>query len=173
VELAARARAIRLAAFDVDGVMTDGTLYIGAQGEAFKPFNILDGQGIKLLQSAGIAVAIITGRSSEAVAWRGRELGIGHVVQGAQDKVAELRTLAEGRGLDLAQCSFMGDDLADLEAMRACGLAVSVPNGVALVKEAAHYVTSTFGGKGAVREYCEWLLGQRGQLARASVVETD
>jgi 3-deoxy-D-manno-octulosonate 8-phosphate phosphatase (KDO 8-P phosphatase) len=173
VQLADRARAIRLAAFDVDGVMTDGTLYIGPQGEAFKPFNILDGHGLKLLQAEDIAVAIITGRTSDAVAWRAQELGIVIVVQGAGDKAIELRRIAESRGLELAQCSFMGDDLADLEAMRACGLAVSVPNGITPVKEAAHYVTSTFGGKGAVREYCDWLLRQRGQLAQASAVKPD
>ena len=166
-----RARAVRLAAFDVDGVMTDGTLYISGTGEAFKPFNILDGHGVKLLMAEGIRVGIITGRKSDAVAWRARELGIAHVVQGSPDKRADLARMAEALGLTLAQCSYMGDDLADLEVMRACVLAVSVPNGVAPVKDAAHYVTTTPGGRGAVREYCDWLLAQRGQLARADAVE--
>lgn len=166
-----RARAVRLAAFDVDGIMTDGTLYLSGTGEAFKPFNILDGHGVKLLMAEKIHVAIVTGRKSDAVAWRAKELGIAHVVQASNDKRADLERIAQGVGLTLAQCSYMGDDLADLEVMRACVLAVSVPNGVAPVRAAAHYVTATPGGRGAVREYCDWLLAQRGQLAHADAVE--
>jgi 3-deoxy-D-manno-octulosonate 8-phosphate phosphatase (KDO 8-P phosphatase) len=165
-----RARAVRLAIFDVDGVMTDGTLYIGAQGEAFKAFNILDGHGMKMLQAAGVATAIISGRSSEAVARRAAELSIAHVVQGSPDKVADFERLIGALGQAPAACSFMGDDLPDLELMRRCGLAVAVANAVAEVKECAHYVTRAAGGRGAVREFCELVLRARGQLGAPAAV---
>ena len=161
MELEERARRVRLAIFDVDGVMTDGTLYIGPQGEAFKAFNILDGHGIKMLQSAGVATAIISGRSSEAVARRAAELGVMHVVQGSSDKVASLRALCATAGVEAQHCSFMGDDLPDLEVMRLCGLAVAVANAVDAVKQAAHYVTRASGGRGAVREFSEMVLRTR------------
>ena len=170
MELAERARGLRLAIFDVDGVLTDGTLYIGPQGEVMKAFNILDGHGLKMLQGAGIATAIISGRSSEAVAWRARELGIAHVAQGVADKVAEFGRMRASAGVEAAQCSFMGDDIPDLAVMRLCGLAASVPNGADSVRAAAHYVTRAHGGRGAVREFCEMVLAARGQPARAGAV---
>jgi 3-deoxy-D-manno-octulosonate 8-phosphate phosphatase (KDO 8-P phosphatase) len=165
-----RARAVRLAIFDVDGVLTDGTLFIGPTGEIAKPFNILDGHGIKMLQHAGVATAIISGRSSEAVAFRARELSIEHVVQGSPDKVADFERLRGRLGLDAAACSFMGDDLPDLALMRRCGFAVAVANAVDAVKQAAHYVTRASGGKGAVREFCDYVLRARGQLADGPTV---
>jgi 3-deoxy-D-manno-octulosonate 8-phosphate phosphatase (KDO 8-P phosphatase) len=165
-----RARAVRLAIFDVDGVMTDGTLYIGAQGEAFKAFNILDGHGLKMLQSAGVATAIISGRSSEAVVRRAAELSIAHVVQGSADKVADFERLTARLGVAPSACSYVGDDLPDLALMRLCGLAVAVANAVDAVKEAAHYVTRASGGRGAVREFCELVLAARGQLGAATAV---
>jgi 3-deoxy-D-manno-octulosonate 8-phosphate phosphatase (KDO 8-P phosphatase) len=165
-----RARAVRLAIFDVDGVMTDGTLYFGAQGEAFKAFNILDGHGMKMLQAAGVATAIISGRSSEAVARRAAELSIGHVVQGSQDKVADFERLIGRLGHQPSACSFMGDDLPDLQLMRRCGLAVAAANAVAEVKQCAHYVTRASGGRGAVREFCELVLRARGQLGAPAAV---
>ena len=170
MELDERARAVRLAIFDVDGVLTDGTLYIGAQGEAFKAFNILDGHGVKMLQSAGVATAIISGRKSEAVAWRARELGIAHVVQGAADKVVEFERLCTALALEERACAFVGDDLPDLAVMRRCGFAVAVANAAESVKAAAHYVTHASGGRGAVREFCELVLRAQGQLERASAV---
>ena len=165
-----RARALRLAIFDVDGVMTDGTLYIGAQGEAFKAFNILDGHGVKMLQSAGIATAIISGRASEAVQRRAAELAIAHVVQGASDKLAAFHALLAQLGLEPSACAYVGDDLPDLPVMKACGLAVAVANAVDGVKARAHYVTRTPGGRGAVREFCELVLRAQGQLADARAV---
>jgi 3-deoxy-D-manno-octulosonate 8-phosphate phosphatase (KDO 8-P phosphatase) len=159
--LAGRARAVRLAIFDVDGVLTDGTLYIGAQGEAFKAFNILDGHGVKMLQAAGVATAILSGRSSEAVTRRAGELGIAHVVQGSADKVADFERLIAAVGVQPTDCAFVGDDLPDLEVMRRCGLAVAVANAVPAVKDAAHYVTRASGGRGAVREFCEMVLMHR------------
>jgi 3-deoxy-D-manno-octulosonate 8-phosphate phosphatase (KDO 8-P phosphatase) len=165
-----RARAVRLAIFDVDGVMTDGTLLIGPHGEIAKPFNILDGHGMKLLQHAGIATAIISGRSSEAVAWRARELAIEHVIQGCADKVADFERLRARLAVDAQACSFMGDDLPDLAVMQRCGFAVAVANAVDAVKHAAHYVTRASGGRGAVREFCDFVLRARGQLADRSAV---
>ena len=170
MELEARARAVRLAIFDVDGVMTDGTLYIGGQGEAFKAFNILDGHGVKMLQSAGVATAIISGRSSDAVVRRASELSIIHVVQGAKDKLAAFDELTARLGVQPAECAFMGDDLPDLPVMRNCGLAVAVANAVDSVKACAHYVTRASGGRGAVREFCELVLRAQGQLAQAGAV---
>jgi 3-deoxy-D-manno-octulosonate 8-phosphate phosphatase (KDO 8-P phosphatase) len=163
-ELVARARRVRLAIFDVDGVMTDGTLYIGSAGEALKAFNILDGHGVKMLQSAGIAAAILSGRSSEAVAHRARELAIAHVVQGADDKVAAFERLRVEVGVEAGACAFVGDDLPDLEVMKRCGLAVAVAGAVEAVKASAHYVTKASGGRGAVREFCELVLRAQGRL---------
>ena len=170
MELAERARALRLAIFDVDGVLTDGTLYIGAQGEALKAFNILDGHGIRMLQAAGVATAIISGRNSDAVAWRAGELGIAHVAQGVTDKVREFSRLRAATGVEPAACAFMGDDIPDLAVMRLCGLAVSVPNGAEPVRAAAHYVTRAHGGRGAVREFCDMVLAARGQLGHPAAV---
>lgn len=161
MELAERARRLRLAIFDVDGVMTDGTLYIGAEGEAFKAFNILDGHGLKMLREAGIATAIISGRSSPAVERRARELSIGHVVQGCDDKVAAFEKLCGEAGVEASGCSFMGDDLPDLAVMRRCGLAVAVANAVEAVRASAHYVTRAHGGRGAVREFCDLVIAAR------------
>ena len=168
--VAERARGLKLAIFDVDGVMTDGTLYIGAAGEAFKAFNILDGHGVKMLQAGGIATAIISGRASEAVARRAAELGIAHVVQGCADKVAAFEKLRAELGFEAAACAFMGDDLPDLPVMQRCGLAVAVANAVDAVKQSAHYVTRASGGRGAVREFCEMVLAARGQLGAAATV---
>lgn len=156
-----RARAVRLAIFDIDGVMTDGTIFMGPRGEAFKAFNILDGHGVKMLQSAGIATAIISGRKSKAVALRAKELSIRHVEQGAKDKVAVFERLRAKLGLGAESCAFMGDDVQDLDVMRRCGFAVAVPNAVDAVKAVAHYVTLAGGGRGAVREFSELVISAR------------
>lgn len=170
MDVAARARAVRLAIFDVDGVLTDGTVYMGPAGEAFKAFNIADGHGIRMLQSAGVAVAIISGRTSEAVARRAEELAIAHVVQGSKDKVADFERIIDGLGLAAQACAFVGDDLPDLAVMRACGFAVAVANAADALKLHAHYVTRASGGHGAVREFCELVLREQGQLERAAAV---
>ena len=156
-----RARAVRLAVFDVDGVLTDGTLYIGPSGEALKAFNILDGHGVKMLQSAGVATAILSGRESEAVRRRAAELGIATVVEGAGDKLAAFEKMITGLGLDALACAYVGDDLPDLPVMQRCGFAVAVANAVDAVKSAAHYVTRASGGRGAVREFCDLVLAAR------------
>jgi 3-deoxy-D-manno-octulosonate 8-phosphate phosphatase (KDO 8-P phosphatase) len=156
-----RARGVRLAILDVDGVLTDGSLWFGPRGEALKRFNILDGHGLKMLAGAGVTVAILSGRSSRAVAARARELGIVHVIQGATDKLAEFARLRARLGLEERACAFVGDDLPDLAVMERCGLAVAVANAVESVKSRAHYVTRARGGEGAVREFCELVLAAR------------
>lgn len=170
MDLGERARALRLAIFDVDGVMTDGTVWMGPGGEALKGFNILDGHGLVMLRRAGIATAIISGRSSEAVARRAEELGIAHVAQGAGDKVAAFERLLAQLGVPPEAASFMGDDLPDLPVMQRCGLAVSVPGGAEAVRAAAHYVTRAGGGRGAVREFCDLVLDARAKPRAGNAV---
>jgi 3-deoxy-D-manno-octulosonate 8-phosphate phosphatase (KDO 8-P phosphatase) len=153
-----RARAVRLAIFDVDGVMTDGTLYLSRLGEELKAFNILDGHGLKMLGASGVVTAIISGRVSEAVTRRAAELGIEHVVQGSPDKSADFDKLLASLGMQAGACAFVGDDVPDLPVMRRCGFAVAVANAHESVKSEAHYVTRAAGGRGAVREFCDLVL---------------
>ena len=152
------AGALRLLALDVDGVLTDGRLYYGNDGEELKAFNIKDGLGLKLLQRAGVAVAIITGRRSQIVERRAAELGIAHVVQGREDKRAALEELCAVLGLSLAQCAYMGDDLPDLGALRAAGIGLAPADAVDAVAAAADWQSRYPGGAGCVREACEQLL---------------
>jgi 3-deoxy-D-manno-octulosonate 8-phosphate phosphatase (KDO 8-P phosphatase) len=161
-DLTQRARQVRLALFDVDGVMTDGTLFVSGQGESFKPFNILDGLGLKLLKSSGVATGILTGRSSAAVSARAGELDIDHLIQGANDKLRAYIDLQQQLGLDDEQICYMGDDLPDLPVLRRCGLALSPPGAVDEVRSEVHFVTRTQGGKGAVREACELIMRAQG-----------
>ncbi len=164
-DLARRARGVRLAIFDVDGVLTDGSIFMGARGEAFKVFNIKDGHGLKMLREAGIATAILSGRSHKAVDRRAKELSIDHVIQGRSDKLPEFEKLIKRLKIDAGACAFMGDDMPDLPVMKRCGLAVAVADAVEAVRDAAHYVTRAPGGRGAVRELCELVLDAQGQLA--------
>ena len=161
-DLSQRARQVRLALFDVDGVMTDGTLFVSGQGESFKPFNILDGLGLKLLKSSGVATGILTGRSSAAVSARAGELDIDHLIQGANDKLRAYIGLQQQLGLDDEQICYMGDDLPDLPVLRRCGLALSPPGAVDEVRSEVHFVTRTRGGRGAVREACELIMRAQG-----------
>lgn len=161
-DLSQRARQVRLALFDVDGVMTDGTLFVSGQGESFKPFNILDGLGLKLLKSSGVATGILTGRSSAAVSARAGELDIDHLIQGANDKLRAYIDLQQQLGLDDEQICYMGDDLPDLPVLRRCGLALSPPGAVDEVRSEVHFVTRSRGGKGAVREACELIMRAQG-----------
>ena len=158
------ARAVRLAVFDVDGVLTDGRLYYSERGEELKVFDVRDGHGLKMLHESGVQLAIISSRSSKAVALRAENLGIRFVYQGVPDKVATLHALLAELRLEPAAASFMGDDLVDLHAMRACGLALTVPEAPQEVRDAAHYVTRAGGGRGAVREACELMLRARGNF---------
>jgi 3-deoxy-D-manno-octulosonate 8-phosphate phosphatase (KDO 8-P phosphatase) len=163
-DLAARARAIRLVAFDVDGVMTDGSLFLGDDGQEYKAFNSLDGHGLKMLRRSGVELAIITGRSSQVVARRAANLGIPHLYQGIEDKLEAWQELLEKLALAPEACAFMGDDVVDLPVLRRCGMALSVPASPALVKQHAHYVTQRAAGHGAVREVCELIMHAQGTL---------
>lgn len=163
----ARAAAIRLMAFDVDGTLTDGGLYIGPQGESHKRFSVHDGLGLVLLREQGIVPAIITGRRSAIVEQRARELGIDAVLQGVADKAQALHELARRHGLQPSQCGFMGDDWPDLPAMQAAGLAATVPSAPPELRRMAHWVSTAAAGHGAARELAEWLLLSQGLLAQA------
>jgi len=156
---------IRLAAFDVDGVLTDGGLHYADAGDAMKTFDVRDGMGIRLLQEAGIEVAIITSRKAPMVAARASDLGIRHLQQGVQDKAAAFADLLAGLAMPPETSAFMGDDLVDLPAFQLCGFAVTVADAPALLKRHAHHVTRARGGRGAVREFCELLLHRQGALA--------
>jgi 3-deoxy-D-manno-octulosonate 8-phosphate phosphatase (KDO 8-P phosphatase) len=162
--LIARAHRIRLAIFDVDGVLTDGTLHLSERGEETKSFNILDGLGLKMLSASGIPTALLSGRKSKMVALRAKEIGIAHVLQGAEDKLDVYHRLLRKLGVAEEETSFMGDDLPDLPVLRRCGLAFSVPNAPEIVRSHVHYVTRIAGGHGAVREACEFLMRARGTL---------
>jgi 3-deoxy-D-manno-octulosonate 8-phosphate phosphatase (KDO 8-P phosphatase) len=159
-----RAKKIRLLALDVDGVLTDGKLYISDSGEEFKAFNTLDGHGLRMLKATGVAVAIITGRTSRCVAERAQELEIGLLYQGASDKLAVFRELLGKFGIEREGSAFMGDDLVDLPSMRHAALALTVPEAPQLVQNHAHYVTRHQGGCGAVREVCEVIMQAQGTL---------
>lgn len=163
-DLAARAAPVRLLALDVDGVLTDGGIYYGNNGEELKRFNIKDGLGIKLLQRCGIEVAIITGRSSALVQRRAAELGIEAVIQGREDKRVALNELRELRELAPENLAYMGDDLPDLGAILAAGLGLAPADAVEPVREAADWVAPSAGGSGAVRDAAQFLLEARGQL---------
>jgi 3-deoxy-D-manno-octulosonate 8-phosphate phosphatase (KDO 8-P phosphatase) len=159
-----RAKHIRLIAFDVDGVMTDGGLYLSDSGEEFKRFNSLDGHGLKMLKASGVELAIITGRTSRCVESRAKNLGITHVYQGIEKKLDAMNALLTQLNLAPENAAFMGDDVVDLPAMTRVGLAFSVPDAHQKVLERAHYVTSRKAGFGAVREVCEFLMAAQGSL---------
>jgi 3-deoxy-D-manno-octulosonate 8-phosphate phosphatase (KDO 8-P phosphatase) len=150
---------IRLIVLDVDGVLTDGRLHYGATGEQLKVFHVRDGLGLKLVMQAGIKVSIISGRSSAAVETRCRELGIAQLEQGCDDKVAALERLLKTLGLNASDALCVVDDTSDLPLMSAVGHAVAVADAHPEVLRAADRVTTARGGRGAVREVCDWLLG--------------
>jgi len=162
-DLLARAAAIRLAAFDVDGTLTDGRLWYGEDGHEAKLFHVHDGLGLKRLQANGVQVAFVTARISHPVALRAEELGIAHVYQGQGDKRGCLQSLLEALHLAPEQAAFTGDDLPDLPAMRLAGLAVAVANAHPWVAEAAHWQTRLAGGMGAAREVCDLILHAQGK----------
>jgi 3-deoxy-D-manno-octulosonate 8-phosphate phosphatase (KDO 8-P phosphatase) len=162
-----RAQKIRLVVFDVDGVMTDGTLFLADDGQEYKGFNSLDGHGLKMLKGSGVELAIITGRSSRVVENRARNLGIGIVHQGAHDKLAVYRELCRELHLQCEETAFMGDDVVDLPVMRRAGLAITVPAAPEIVKAHSHYTTTRAAGHGAVREASEFLMRAQGTLDAA------
>ena len=159
-----RARNIRVAIFDVDGVLTDGTLYYTDSGKEMKAFSVHDGHGMRMLRESGVALAIISSRSSHSVEARARNLGIELLFQGAADKLAAFSELLGRCGTGAEACAYVGDDLVDLPVMKRCGLAVAVPDAPALVRRQAQYVTRARGGRGAAREFCEIILHAQGSL---------
>jgi len=161
-EVRQRAERITLLVLDVDGVMTNGQLYFGDQGEALKAFNTLDGQGIKLLQQNGIEIAIISGRKSEALGKRASALGITRIAQGREDKFAALSEMLASQPVALDSIACAGDDLPDLQVMRRVGLAFAVPDAHESVHRHTHACTSRPGGAGAVREIADFLLQVQG-----------
>jgi 3-deoxy-D-manno-octulosonate 8-phosphate phosphatase (KDO 8-P phosphatase) len=166
--LLARAAQVRLACFDVDGVLTDGKLWFGADGqERLKAFHVRDGLGIKLLEDHGITVAVISARSHPALVARARELGIRHLHQGERDKLARLDSVCESLGLVLEQVAYVGDDLPDLAPMAGAGLAIAVADAHPWVRERAHWCTANRGGDGAVREVADLLLAAQEKTAAA------
>ena len=164
-ELLLKAQGVRVAFFDVDGVLTDGGLHFSESGETLKRFNTLDGQGIKLLQQAGITPAVITGRDSQPLRVRLAALGITHVHYGTEDKRPAAEQTLQALGLTWSQAAAMGDDWPDLPMLRRSAMACAPMNAHAEVKAAAHYVTSARGGDGAAREFCDLLLVASGQYA--------
>ena len=157
-----RLEKIKLLVLDVDGVMTDGGLTIGDDGQEYKTFHSHDGLGMKLLKASGVNVAIITGRTSNVVKKRAESTGVAHFYQGADDKLVAFNDLLEKSGLQAEQCGFMGDDVVDLPPMLKSGLAIAVPDSPALLLQHAHYVTKKSGGRGAVREVCELIMQAQG-----------
>ena len=160
--LLARFKSIKLLVLDVDGVMTNGGLMIGDDGQEYKTFHAHDGLGMKLLKASGVEMAIITGRTSNVVKKRAESTGVAHFYQGAEDKLIAFNDLVAKSGLQASQCAFMGDDVVDLPPMLKCGLALAVPDSPALVLQHAHYVTTKAGGHGAVREVCELIMQAQG-----------
>jgi 3-deoxy-D-manno-octulosonate 8-phosphate phosphatase (KDO 8-P phosphatase) len=159
------AAGIKLVLFDVDGVLTDGTLLLTASGQEYKGFNSRDGQGIKMLLESGVEVGVVSGRKSKVVERRAAELGIHHVFQGCNDKLPVLYRLTQDLELEPMQVAFVGDDVADLPVMLSVGLAVAVSDAHPIVRQYAHWVTPNAGGKGAVRDVCDMVMQAQGTYA--------
>jgi len=153
-----RARAVRLMIFDVDGVLTDGTLLYGPQGEELKAFSAHDGHGIRMLAASGVGCALLSGRRSAAVAARAAELGIATVLQGIENKLQVFQELVTTHRLDVRQTGFMGDELVDLPVLTRCGFACAPHEAPEAVRTRVHYVAAAAAGRGAVREVCELLM---------------
>lgn len=161
-ELSKRAASIKLLLLDVDGVLTDGRLFFGNNGEEFKSFSTLDGQGVKTLQKSGVKVGIITGRTSNLVARRANDLGISILVQGREDKWDALQEILQEHPVGLDEIAFMGDDWPDLTVMTRVGLALTVANAHPSVASRAHWQSSERGGEGAVRAACDLIMQAQG-----------
>jgi 3-deoxy-D-manno-octulosonate 8-phosphate phosphatase (KDO 8-P phosphatase) len=166
-DIQAKAQAIRLVIFDVDGVLTDGSLYLGDDGQEYKAFNSRDGHGMKMLQQSGVVIGIITGRSSEVVRIRMQSLGIEHVYQGKQEKLPAYVKLRDKLGLQDHQVAYVGDDVVDLPIMNRIGLAIAVNDAHPLVIQHAHWQTPHAGGRGAGRDVCEMIMQAQGHLKPA------
>jgi len=165
LEVVERASRVRLLAMDVDGTLTDGTLLIGAEHEIAKPFSVRDGFGLTLLGKIGIELVIITGRHSAIVERRAAELGIHRVHQAVKDKLVALQHVCRQTGISLQEAAFVGDDWPDLPPMNACGLAAAPADAVEEVRKAAHWVSASRAGDGAVRDLAMFILDAKGRRA--------
>jgi 3-deoxy-D-manno-octulosonate 8-phosphate phosphatase (KDO 8-P phosphatase) len=163
-DILTKAAQIQLVIFDVDGVLTDGRLYLGNDGNEFKAFHIRDGHGIKMLLEGGVEIAIISGRHAASVERRMSDLGIRYAYLGVHDKLTAFHSLLARLGLAAEQVAYVGDDLIDLPVMTQVGLAIAVQDADPFVKQHAHWQTPSPGGRGAARDVCELLLEARGQL---------
>ena len=164
-EVLLRAQGVKVVFFDIDGVWTDGGLFFSESGETIKRFNTLDGQGIKLLQKAGITPAVITGRNSAPLRRRLQNLGVDHAHFGTEDKRPAAEATLQALGFDWSQAAAMGDDWPDLAVLSRVTFACAPPNAHAEVRARAHYLTNAFGGHGAVRELCDLLTVASGRYA--------
>ena len=164
MDVVARAGSIKLLIMDVDGVLTDGHIYIRDNGEEIKSFHTLDGHGLKMLQASGVQTAIITGRNAPSVGVRVQQLGLNYYYKGIHDKKAAYAELRAQAGVEEYECAFIGDDVVDLPVMVRCGLPVAVPQAHDFVLQHAAYVTKKDAGKGAVRELCDLIMHAQGHL---------
>jgi len=162
-----KAKRVRLVIFDVDGVLTDGSLYLGDDGQEYKAFHSRDGHGMKMLQRSGVQIGIITGRTSQVVSLRMASLGIEHLHQGQRDKLPAYLELRERLALSDEQVAFVGDDVVDIPVLLRVGLAIAVQDAHPLVKRHAHWQTPCRGGRGAARDVCELLMEAQGTLLPA------
>lgn len=166
-EILAKAREIRLVIFDVDGVLTDGSLFLGDDGQQYKAFHSKDGHGMRMLQHSGVKIGILTGRSSKVVEHRMRDLGVELVLQGRREKLPAFEAMLAQAGVEAAATAYVGDDVVDLPVMRRAGLAIAVQDAHPLVKRHAHWLTASPGGRGAAREVCELIMEAQGTLEAA------
>jgi 3-deoxy-D-manno-octulosonate 8-phosphate phosphatase (KDO 8-P phosphatase) len=159
-----KAKAVKLVIFDVDGVLTDGGLFLGDDGQEYKAFHSRDGHGMKMLQFTGVVIGIITGRTSEVVRLRMESLGIEYVYQGKQEKLPAYEELRDKLGLADEQIAYVGDDVVDLPIMRQVGLSIAVQDAHPFVLQHAHWQTPHAGGRGAARDVCEMIMQAQGTL---------
>ena len=159
-----KAARVKMVIFDVDGVLTDGTLFLGDDGQEYKAFNSKDGHGMRMLLDAGIEVGIITGRVSNVVELRMKELGIGHLLQGRREKGPAFDELLKAASVTESEVAYVGDDVVDLPVMTRAGLAIAVQDARPYVKRHAHWITENAGGRGAARDVCELILEAHGKL---------
>lgn len=164
-DILARAARIKLVVFDVDGVLTDGSLYLCDDGQEIKAFHSRDGHGMKMLQQTGVPIGIITGRTSRVVTQRMASLGVEHVYQGQLEKLPAFESLLATLGVSAAEVAYVGDDVVDLPIMTRVGMAVAVQDAHDLVKKHAHWITPNGGGRGAARDLCELIMEAQGTLA--------
>ncbi|WP_455223291.1 3-deoxy-manno-octulosonate-8-phosphatase KdsC [Kaarinaea lacus] len=166
-EVLKKAKNIKLIIFDVDGVLTDGSLFYGDDGQEYKAFNSRDGHGMKMLQETGVQIAIITGRTSEVVLHRMKNLKVQHIYQGRLEKLPAFEELINKLGIEKDHVAYVGDDVVDLPIMIRVGLAITVPSAHDLAKQHAHWITTQAAGAGAAREICEMIMKAQGTYEAA------